>query len=289
MTWLNALIQGVLLGGLYALFACGLSLMFGVLRVVNLAHGDLSVLAAFGGLVLVEAIHLPPFWTLLVVVPLVGGVGYLLQRYLLTPALARGALAPLLVTFGLSIVIQNGLQELFSADTQSLNVGAFGTGSLAITADLAIGWFPLLAFVVGVGVIAALQLVLRRTQIGRVIRATSDDRDTVGLMGVDQRRVYAIATAIALSTVAIAGVFLAMRTTFTPSIGPTRLIFAFEAVIIGGLGSLWGTLAGGVILGVAQAIGAQVDPAYGVLTGHLVFLAMLAFRPQGLVPSAVTR
>jgi branched-chain amino acid transport system permease protein len=289
MVWANAVVQGVLLGGLYALFAAGLSLMFGVLRIVNLAHGDLSVVAAFAALVVVDALGVSPFLTLLAVVPALAVGGYVLQRFLLTPAIGRGPLTPLLVTFGLSIVLQNALQELFSADTRGLRIGSFGTQSLRLSDDLAIGWFPLLAFGAGAGAIGGLHLFLRRTAFGRLIRATSDDPETVGLMGVDHRRVYATATAIALAMVAVAGVLLAMRTTFNPSIGPTRLIFAFEAVIIGGLGSLWGTLVGGVVLGVAQTVGAQVDPGYGILTGHLVFLAMLAFRPQGLLPSAVPR
>jgi len=288
MVWVNAIVQGILLGGLYALFACGLSLMFGVMRVVNLAHGDISVVAAFAGLLLVEQLDLPAFLTLFAVVPLLAAGGYALQRGLLSPALARGALAPLLVTFGLSIVLQNLMQETFSADSRGIQIGGFGTASLRITDELSVGWFPLLTAATGVAAIAALQVFLTRTSLGRAMRATSDDQEAARLMGVDTRHVYGVATAIALATVAIAGIFLAMRTTFTPTIGPARLIFAFEAVIIGGLGSLWGTLAGGVVLGVAQAVGSQIDPAYGVLTGHLVFLAVLALRPQGLLPKAVT-
>lgn len=287
MTWVNAITQGVLLGGLYALFACGLSLIFGVMRIVNLAHGDLSVLAAFAGLVVLDLLDVSPFLTLLVVVPLMAAVGYGLQRSILTPALLRGPLAPLLVTFGLAIVLQNLLLELFSADTRALRTGGFGTASIRITDGLSVGYFPLLAFAVGVSAIAALQLFLSRSRSGRAIRATSDDWQAASLMGIDVRHVYSLAMSIALATVAVAGIFLAMRTTFTPDIGPARLIFAFEAVIIGGLGSLWGTLAGGIILGVAQSVGSQIDPAYGVLAGHLVFLLVLATRPQGLFPKVV--
>ena len=284
MTWVNAVVQGALLGGLYALVAAGLSLVFGVMRIVNLAHGVLAVLATYGALLL--GWH--PFLALLVVVPALAGIGWLLQRGLLDRALRGGELAPLLVTFGLAVIAQNLLLETFSANTRRLDVGALGTASIRITDDLAVGWFPLLSAAVGVAVIAGLGQFLARTRTGRAMRATSDDQEAAQLMGIDNRRLYAAATAIALGTVAVAGVFLGARTTFDPGTGSTVLIFAFEAVVIGGLGSLWGTLLGGVVLGVAQAVGAAVDPAFGVLVGHLVFLVVLAFRPRGLLPAAVT-
>jgi branched-chain amino acid transport system permease protein len=258
--------------------------VFGVMRIVNLAHGVLAVLATYGALLL----GWNPFVSLLVVVPLLAGIGWLLQRGLLDRALRGGELAPLLVTFGLAIILQNLLLETFSANTQRLDVGALGTASIRITDELSIGWFPLLAAVTGVVVIAGLGQFLARTRTGRAMRATSDDQEAARLMGIDNRRLYAAATAIALGTVAIAGVFLGVRTTFDPGTGATVLIFAFEAVVIGGLGSLWGTLLGGVVLGVAQAMGAAVDPAFGILAGHVIFLAVLAFRPRGLLPSAVT-
>ncbi len=288
MQWVNAFVQGLLLGGLYALLACGLSLMFGVMRTVNIAHGDLAVFAAFIGLVVVERTGLHPLVSLIAVVPLMAAAGYALQRGLLGPALTRGEIAPLLVTFGLAVVLQNVLQELFSADTRSLDSGRFGTASLHLTDQLAVGWLPLATFAVGVGAVATVQVVLSRTRLGRAMRATSDDPEAAGLMGIDNRHVYGIATAIALATVGLAGVFLGMRTQFSPTLGPLVLVFAFETVIIGGLGSLWGTLAGGIVLGVAQSIGAQIQPAYGVLAGHLVFLVLLGLRPQGLFPRTVT-
>ena len=288
MTWVNVVVQGLVLGGLYALFATGLSLMFGVMRLVNLAHGDLSILAAFAALVIVEAVGVNPLWTLAVVVPLMFGVGYLLQRGLLNFSL-RGAdpLPPVLVTFGLSIILQNLLLELFSADSQGLDAGRVENASIRLSDGLAVGWFPLLTLATAVAVLVGLQLLLARTRLGRAFRATADDQETARLMGIDNRHVYATATAIALATVAVAGIFLGVRTTFAPSVGPTRLIFAFEAVIIGGLGSIWGTLAGGLVLGVAQTLGAQLSPGWGVLAGHLVFLAVLAFRPTGLLGRAV--
>jgi branched-chain amino acid transport system permease protein len=288
MIWVNALVQGVLLGGLYALLAAGLSLMFGVMRIVNLAHGVLALGAAYLGYVLVDHTGVSPFLALLVVVPVMGVVGYALQWGLLNRALAKGGLAPLLATFGVAIVLVQLMQEEFSADSRTLQVGSIGIKSFSFGNDIFVGWFQLIVLLTGVAVIVALQLFLNKTRTGRAMRACSDDVETVRLMGIDNRRIYALATALAIATVGMAGMFLGMRTQFTPASGDMLLIFAFEAVIIGGLGSLWGTLLGAIVLGVAQVVGAQVDPAYGVLIGHLVFLAVLAFRPTGLVPKMVT-
>jgi branched-chain amino acid transport system permease protein len=289
MEWINAVVQGVLLGGLYALLATGLSLVFGVMRLVNLAHGDLGILAAFFALVVVEATGANAILSLVVVVPLMMAIGYVLQRLLLNRTLEGGVLPPLLVTFGLAVVLQNVLLTTFTADSQGLDAGAIERASLRLTDQLAVGWLPLLTLVVAVGILVGLQLLLDRTSLGRALRATADDAPAARLVGIDDRHIYAIAMAIALGTVAIGGVFLGIRTTFGPLDGPARLIFAFEAVIIGGLGSLWGTLVGGIILGVAQAFGNQIDPAYQILAGHLVFLAVLLLRPSGLFARPTTR
>lgn len=284
MEWLDAIVQGVLLGGLYALFATGLSLIFGVMRLVNIAHGDLIVLAAFLGLAVVQGTGLHPLLSLVVTVPALAGLGYALQRGVLNFTLGRDILPPLLVTFGLSIVIQNVLLEVFSADTRRLQVGALETASIAVGERIAIGWFPLLVFLSAVVVIAGLQVLLSCTRLGAAFRATSDDRDTAALMGVNDRHIFALAMALALAVVALAGTFMAIRTNFSPAIGPARLLYAFEAVIIGGLGSPWGTLAGGVILGVAQAVGAKFHPGGQLLAGHVAFLLVLVARPNGLFP-----
>jgi branched-chain amino acid transport system permease protein len=284
--WVDTVVQGLLLGGLYALFATGLSLIFGVMRIVNLAHGDLSILAAFLAVVAVESLGLHPFAALLLVAPLMAGLGYGLQRLLLNRLLGRGILPPILVTFGLSIIIQNVLLEVFSADSRRLNPGGIETASVAIGGQLAVGWFPLITLAVAVLVLLGLQGLIGRLAVGRALRATSDDQETAELMGIDNRRLYALAMALSLGIVAVAGVFLGIRTTFTFASGPDRLLFAFEAVIIGGLGSLWGTLVGGAVLGVAQTVGAKLSPGWGILTGHLVFLAVLLFRPQGLFAKA---
>ena len=282
MEWLNALAQGLMLGGLYAMLATGLSLVFGVMRIVNLAHGDLGLLAAFIALVVVQATGLGPFASLIVVVPAMMAIGYVLQRVILQRTVEDGVLASILVTLGLAVALQNGLLTAFSADSRGLDVGALETASLRLADRIAIGWFPLLTLVTAVAMLVVLQLVLSRTQLGRALRAASDDREAARIVGIDERHLFGVAMAIALGTVAVGGVFLGIRTTFAPADGPVLLIFAYEAVVIGGLGSLWGTLVGGIILGVSQTLGAQVSPAWQVLAGHLVFLAILLVRPQGL-------
>jgi len=284
MEWLNIILQGVLVGGLYAMFAAGLSLIFGVMRLVNIAHGDLIVLAAYVALVVTTGLGINPLVSLLVVVPLMALIGYALQRGILNQTLGPDLLPPLLVTFGLSVIIQNGLLELFTADSRKLQAGAIEVSSINLGGGLAIGTLPLIQFIVAIAVIAALQLIFYRTALGRAFRATSDEPAVAQLVGLDNRHVFALAMALSLAVVAIAGVFLAVRANFDPAIGPARLIFGFEAVIMGGLGSMWGTLAGGIILGVAQAIGAQIDPGWQLLAGHIAFLIVLAIRPEGLFP-----
>jgi len=284
MQWLNVILQGVLIGGLYAMFAAGLSLIFGVMRLVNIAHGDLIVLAAYVSLLVTQAFGVDPLTSLLLVVPIMALIGYALQRGLLNQTLGDDLLPPLLVTFGLSIIIQNGLLELFTADSRKLQAGALEVQTVQLVQGVWVGFLPFIQFIVAVIVVGGLQVLFYRTALGRAFRATSDDQAVAQLMGLDTRHVFAMAMALSLAIVAIAGVFLAVRANFDPAIGPARLIFGFEAVIIGGLGSMWGTLAGGIILGVSQAIGAQIDPGWQLLAGHIVFLLILALRPQGLFP-----
>jgi branched-chain amino acid transport system permease protein len=285
--WLDALIQGVLLGGLYALFAAGLSLIFGVMRLVNLAHGDLIVLAAFAILVLAERLGLDPFAAALVALPLMFVAGFALQYVLLNRTLGRELLPPLLVTFGLSIIIQNGLLQLFSADSQRLRSGAIETASIALGGGIAVGVVPLLTLLTAIFVIVILNLIFHHTPLGRAFRATSDDLEVAQLMGIDHGRIFAIAMGLAFVMVTVAALYLGLRANFDPTIGPARLLYAFEAVIIGGLGSFWGTLAGGIVLGLAQTIGARIDPEWQILSGHLAFLVVLALKPRGLFPRAV--
>jgi branched-chain amino acid transport system permease protein len=284
MTWVNIVIQGILVGGLYALFAAGLSLIFGVMRLVNIAHGDLIVAVAYLAWSICHATGLHPLVSLVIVVPVAMASGYALQSFVMNRTLGRDILPPLLVTFGLSVIIQNGLLEIYTADSRKLNAGALETGSFPLMPGVGIGYLPLLQFIVAIAVIAGLQYLFYKTALGRAFRAASDDPETAELMGLDRKKVYAWAMALCLGVVAIAGVFLGIRANFDPAIGPGRLIFGFEAVIIGGLGNLWGTLVGGVILGVSQAIGAQINPGWQVLAGHVVFLLVLAVRPTGLFP-----
>jgi branched-chain amino acid transport system permease protein len=285
--WANTLIQGVLLGGLYALFAAGLAVIFGVMRLVNLAHGDLIVLTAFVILTLMTALGLDPWTAALIALPVMFAVGYALQFVLLNRTLGHDLLPPLLVTFGLSIVIENGLLQAFSADSRRLDAGPIETASLPIGHGVAIGVVPLLTLVSAVAVIVALNLLFYRTRLGRAFRATSDDAEMASLMGIDFRRTFAAAMGVALVVVAIAALYLGMRANFDPTAGPGRLLYAFEAVIIGGLGSFWGTLAGGIVIGVAQTVGARINPEWQILAGHLAFLAVLVLRPRGFFPRAV--
>jgi branched-chain amino acid transport system permease protein len=282
MDWINAILQGVLLGGLYALFAAGLSLIFGVMKLVNIAHGDLIVLAAYVALVVTQTLGIGPLPAILIVVVIMAAIGYVLQRGLLNFTLGDDILPPLLVTFGLSIIIQNALLMLFTADSRKLQAGQIEIDSIQVGGGLAVGTLPLIQFVVAVLLIAGLQLMLYRTKLGRSFRAVSDDQEVARLMGIDNRHIFGLAMALSLAVVAVAGVFLAVRSNFDPAIGPARLIFGFEAVIMGGLASLWGTLAGGILLGVAQTIGAKIDPGWQILAGHLLFLAVLAVKPSGL-------
>jgi branched-chain amino acid transport system permease protein len=290
--WVNAVIQGILLGGVFALFATGLSLAFGVMRFVNLAHGDLAILAAYLGVSTSDALDVNPFVTLLVVVPVMAALGYGLQRVAFNFTIGADPLPSILVTFGLGVVIQNALLERYSADSQGLDAGSIETSSIELTDDIAIGWFPLISLLVAIAVLGGLGLFIARTRVGRAFRATSDDPDTSRLMGINDRNIYGVVMAISFATVAVAGVFLGIRQTFGPADGPALLLIGFEVVVIGGLGSLWGTLVGGVIIGVAQTVGNQIDVEYdflsGPLLGNLIFLVVLVLRPTGLLGRPTT-
>jgi branched-chain amino acid transport system permease protein len=283
MDWINSIVQGILLGGLYALFAAGLSLIFGVMRLVNIAHGDLIILAAYMGLSTTIILGIHPILALLIVIPILSGLGYLLQRTILNRTLGDDLLPPLLVTFGLSVIIQNVLLVVYSADPQKMSAGSLETASVSI-GSLSLGVLPILTFGIAVAVIAGLQWTFYKTALGRAFRAVSDNQDIAQLMGLNKRHIFGLAMALSLAVTAIAGVLLGIRTSFDPAVGGARLIFGFEAVIIGGLGNIWGTLAGGVILGVAQTVGAKINLGWQLLAGHIAFLMVLAVRPKGLFP-----
>ena len=282
---LETVIQGVLLGGLYTLFALGQSLMFGVMRLTNTAQGDFIILGAFAVIAGVSLTgDAAPWLVALAVLPVAFGFGYALQRYVLNGTLGKDPLPSLVVTFGLSIVIQNLLLELFSADPRAIETGGLNTQGIALGDAMSLGVLPLIVLAIAVGATWALQWLFARTALGRSFRAVSDDREIAELMGLNAKKVYALATAIAFVLIAIAGALQGMRTTVSPSDGPLLLLFAFEAVIIGGMGSFWGTLAGAMILGVTQQIGFRLDPGWGIWFGHIVFLVVLVLRPQGLFP-----
>lgn len=284
MSMVNTIIQGILLGGLYALYAAGLSLIFGVMRLVNLAHGDFIVMGAFILLALSTSIGLPLPYALLIAMPFMFALGWGLQRFILNRTLKGDLLVPLLVTFGLQIIVQNGLLQIFSADSRKLSLGAFETQSVSLGGGITVGLMPLVTFGVAVLVISVLSFIFYNTALGRKLRATSDSTTFVQIMGVNPHKVFAIAMGIAFVVIAIAAFFMGVRSNFDPSVGPARLLYAFEAVVIGGLGSLWGTLAGGIILGVAQTIGGSISPEWQVLSGHIVFLIVILVRPRGLFP-----
>ena len=284
MTYLNAVIQGLLLGGLFALFACGLSLMFGVMEVINLAHGDIAVAAVYLGLSLIAVTHIPAIWVFVLVVPVFIAGGYLGQRYFLQRSLDSGPVTTLLVTFGLSIVLENVLLEVYSANSQSLNIGSLVSSSIVVSSQLSVPYLSMIFLGAAVVSLAGIHLFLRRTRTGRMVRAVADDREAAQMVGANYRHLFGVAAAIAAATVALAGLALGMYTSISPTTGPSYLLYGFAAVVIGGLGSLWGTLAGGIVLGLATTLGSLVDPDFGAMLPYLIFLAVLAVRPRGLFP-----
>ncbi|MEN9483664.1 branched-chain amino acid ABC transporter permease [Sphaerotilus montanus] len=282
MPWLDALVQGLLLGGMYAQYALGMALMFGVMRIVNTAHGDLMVLLALMGVSLAGALAVGPYVVIGMLVPIAAVLGWLLQRLVLNRVLGNDPLPSLIATYGLSIALQNLMLQVWSADTRSLPGDGLEFDSIAL-GDLFVGVLPLQIFIAALLMSAGLDLTLRYTAFGRALRAASADPEAAAITGVDPRRVYAAATALAVGMLGVAAVCQSLRATVSPADGPAQLIYAFEAVIIGGMGSIWGAFLGAMVLGVAQAIGFRLDAGWGILSGHLVFLAVLAIRPQGLM------
>ena len=282
--WINQLLQGILLGGLYTLFATGLSLSAGVMRFVNIAHGDFIVLGCFLLLVLTTAARLNPVVATLALLPLAFLAGFALQRLLLQRLVGENVLLVILVTFGLTIIIENGLLEGFGADPQKVSGGWLETATIGLGHGINMGLFQVVTFAAAVALVAVLDLLLYRSGIGAKIRAVADDVAAADLIGLSSARIYAVAMGISFVTICIAAGFMSIWTAFDPASGPTRLLIAFEVVVLGGLGSMWGSLVGGIVLSVAQSVGAQFNVAWQLLAGHLVFLVVLAVRPQGLFP-----
>lgn len=282
MQWLDALIQGVLLGGMFAQYALGMALMFGVMRIVNIAHGDLMILLALTGISLATAFSLGTVSLIVVLVPLAAILGWALQRGILNKVVGEDPLPSLIATFGLSIALQNLMLQIWSADTRSLRGGGLESASIDL-GGVYVGVLPVIVLVTVIVLTAGLDFVIRGTRFGRGLRAAAADTEAAAMTGVNPKTIYAMSTAIAVGILGIAAVFQSLRATVSPADGPAQLIYAFEAVIIGGMGSLWGAFAGSMVLGVAQAIGFRIDPGWGILFGHLVFLAALAIRPEGVM------
>lgn len=282
MQWLDASIQGILLGGMYAQYALGMALMFGVMRIVNISHGDLVILLALIGISISSAFHIAPLALIFILVPIAALMGWALQRVILNRVVGEDPLPSLIATFGLSIALQNLMLQIWSADTRSLPGGGLAAASFNI-GGIYLGVLSILVLATAICLTGGLDFVIRFTRFGRALRAAAADTAAAAVTGVNARSVYAMATAIAVGILGIAAVFQAMRVTVAPADGPAQLIYAFEAVIIGGMGSIWGAFAGSMVLGVSQAIGFRIDPGWGILLGHIVFLIVLATRPQGLM------
>lgn len=282
MQWIDTLVQGILLGGFFALSGLGLSLSFGIMRIVNIAHGDLLVVAAYLGVVVVSLTGWNPLWAIFIIAPVMAALGYLLQKFVLNRVIGSNELTPMLITFGLSIVLHNVLQEVFSADFQGLDAGPIEVSSLDV-GGISVGWLPLAILALALTTYALLHRFMTHTRFGRIVRATVDDPEVSALMGVDTRRVYAIGMALSMAIVAVAGWLFGIKSSFSPMTGGDQLLFSFEAVIIGGMGSIWGTLLGGMALGIAQVVGLHIHAGWGAFAGHLVFFAFLFIQPNGLL------
>ncbi|MEO9517554.1 MAG: branched-chain amino acid ABC transporter permease [Paracoccaceae bacterium] len=288
MIWVETLLNGLMLGGLYALFGLGLSLIFGVMKIANIAHGELAIGGAFLAFTVVGVVPVPLVILLPAIAVLMFGLGYALQSAMINRVLGDDPIPPLLLTFGLSILLQNLLVELYGANSRSLDPGSFGVAGIDL-GGLSVGLLPLMTLFITITLFVALQWMLSRTSFGRTIRATSDDPEIVAMMGVDRRHIFALVMGLSALLAAVAGMLLAMRTSITPFSGAERLLIAFEVIVIGGLGSIWASLLGGLVLGVVHAIGFRLDPASGLLYGHILLLVVLLVRPQGLAGKRRTR
>ena len=287
MQWFDALVQGVLLGGMYAQYALGMALMFGVMRIVNISHGDLVILLSLIGISIATAWGLGPLPVLVILVPVAVAMGWLLQKAVLNKVVGSDPLPSLIATFGLSIALQNLMLQIWSANSRSLPGHGLESQSIEI-GGIYIGLLPVIVLAVATALTGGLDLTLKRTRFGRALRAASADVEAAAMTGINPRAVYALATAAAVGILGFAAVFQALRSTVAPADGPAQLIYAFEAVIIGGMGAVWGAFLGSMVLGISQAIGFRIDPGFGVLAGHIVFLIVLATRPQGLFGRAPT-
>ncbi len=289
----NGILSGAMLGGYYALISVGLALNFGVMRLVNLSHGDWLIVAAYLCVTLLSVIPVVPFWSLVVVVPVMYAIGYAVQRGLLNHVSVQsaerrgmspvfGLMLPLLVTFGLSIVLSQGMLLIFNSDAATIR-NDLSFSAIRLTEDLSVSTLRLGFFVAAAVLLGGLALWMRSTHVGRAIRAASDDPEIAALMGMRTSHIYAVASGVALASASIAGFMVGMSRSFQPFDGPPFLLMAFGVVILGGLGSLAGSFVGGILLGIVQVLaGTYFGPAAQQVAGYLLILLVLALRPQGL-------
>jgi len=276
------IVMGVLLGGLYALIALGLSLVFGVMKLINVAHGDLVLFSSYFAYATMTILGIDPILSLVLGIPVLFVIGFAIEKYLMNRAFGISMEGPLIIAFGISLILQNFQQIVWSPMARGLTtpyaLESFSIGPFR---------FPLaylLDFIAALIVMLSLREFLKRTYLGKAINASSQDKKTAHLMGINTGRVYALAFAIAMSTAAISGVFFGLTFPFTPTSGVSSLILAFGVVIIGGLGSMLGTFVGGMILGLAQTLGGYFFSATAqMLVLYVIVLVVLAVRPQGLI------
>ena len=277
MGFAQLLINGLLLGGVYALLGLGLTMIFGIVGLTNLAHGEFVILGAYGSTLLAQALGVDPVVTLVVTVPCMFMLGAAIQLLLINRAMSRSSESALLVTFGISIILQDGMLLLFSADARHAP-SSYATATLRLgSLDLSV--LNLVLFLISLICVVLLTLFLERTYTGKAIRAVSDDRDAARLSGVNVPRVYAIAMGVAMAMAAVAGLCVSMRWTFYPSSGGQYLLTAFIVVVIGGMGSIPRTLLAGIAFGLTQVVGGA---NYGLLISYVMLLLVLALRPKGL-------
>jgi branched-chain amino acid transport system permease protein len=280
-TLLQALTTGLLLGGLLALAALGLSLVVGVIRIVNLMHGELVLLGAYAAFVLVQWTGLNPLLIAPLAALVVALIGLPVERYLLQPVARHGEEAPLLTTFAISIIAQNLLVFIFGGDTRSIDSGLATVRITLGTVNIPVLY--LLGFVVSLLICLLVHWLLTRTAFGRRIRASAENPLDAAVVGVPVRRMYALMFALAAGVSGLGGALLGMVFAFTPSSGIEFLLTGFTVVVLGGLGSVKGTLLGGLALGVFESLGASIfGDGYRLFIGLLAFLIFLSWRPQGL-------
>jgi len=285
----QSLVNGVLLGGLYAIIGLGMSLIFGIMGLTNLGHGDLMIVASYLIVILATQFVGNILLAILIAIAAMIVIGFLVQNFLINKVVDKGSEPPLLITFGISIILQNALLQLFGATQKTIPT------SFAATNIIKTPWFSVSAvyainFIAAIVLVTAIHLLIKKTNFGRSIRSTSDDVVASELMGINTKRIYSYTMALAMVTAAIAGLLVGMTFNFYPTAGTQYLIIAFGVVVIGGMGSLVGTLIGGILLGLSQMVGSLLfGTAYQLIFGYVVLLVILAIRPQGLLAGATRK